>query len=202
MERTVDILIEISIYSAVITAFILLFRAAFKKRISPKVQYAMWLLLVLRLMLPVTIESVSESSADGGSNVVTFSDGKTLIIKNGSKGSTGAQGEKGLNWCGEWSDAEAYFDDDVVQFNGSAYVAATGGTTAIPDGVSPTDSPASWQLLASKGAAGTTPVKGTGYFTDADKTEMVTLVKAALTSETWTFTLSDGSTVTRKVVLG
>ena len=57
MKRTVDILIEISIYSAVITAFILLFRAAFKKRISPKVQYAMWLLLVLRLMLPVTIES-------------------------------------------------------------------------------------------------------------------------------------------------
>ena len=57
MERTVDILIEISIYSAVITAFILLFRAAFKKRISPKVQYVMWLLLVLRLMLPVTIES-------------------------------------------------------------------------------------------------------------------------------------------------
>ena len=152
--------------------------------------------------VPVTIESVSESSADGGSNVVTFSDGKTLIIKNGSKGSTGAQGEKGLNWCGEWSDAEAYFDDDVVQFNGSAYVAATGGTTAIPDGVSPTDSPASWQLLASKGAAGTTPVKGTDYYTDADKTEMVALVKAALTSETWTFTLSDGSTVTRKVVLG
>ena len=57
MERTVDILIEISIYSAVITAFTLLFRAIFKKRISPKVQYAMWLLLVLRLMLPVTIES-------------------------------------------------------------------------------------------------------------------------------------------------
>ena len=57
MERTVDILIEISFYSAVITAFILLFRAAFKKRISPKVQYAMWLLLVLRLLLPVTIES-------------------------------------------------------------------------------------------------------------------------------------------------
>ncbi|MBQ7091709.1 MAG: hypothetical protein IJN83_03565, partial [Clostridia bacterium] len=57
MERTVDILIEISIYSAVITVFILLFRAIFKKRISPKVQYAMWLLLVLRLMLPFTIES-------------------------------------------------------------------------------------------------------------------------------------------------
>ena len=34
----------------------------------------------------VTVKSVSESSADGGSNVVTFSDGKTLTVKNGSKG--------------------------------------------------------------------------------------------------------------------
>lgn len=57
MERIVDILIEVSLYSAIITIFILLFRAVFKNCISPRVQYAMWLLLVLRLMLPVTIES-------------------------------------------------------------------------------------------------------------------------------------------------
>lgn len=37
----------------------------------------------------VTVKSVSESTADGGSNVVTFSDGKTVTIKNGSKGSKG-----------------------------------------------------------------------------------------------------------------
>ena len=37
----------------------------------------------------VTVKSVSESTADGGSNVVTFSDGKTVTIKNGSKGSNG-----------------------------------------------------------------------------------------------------------------
>jgi hypothetical protein len=43
----------------------------------------------------VTVKSVSESTADGGSNVVTFSDGKTLTVKNGSKGSTGAKGDKG-----------------------------------------------------------------------------------------------------------
>lgn len=46
----------------------------------------------------VTVKSVSESTADGGSNVVTFSDGKTLTVKNGSKGSkgdTGADGAKG-----------------------------------------------------------------------------------------------------------
>ena len=43
----------------------------------------------------VTVKSVSESTADGGSNVVTFSDGKTVTIKNGSKGSTGATGPQG-----------------------------------------------------------------------------------------------------------
>lgn len=41
----------------------------------------------------VTITNVSQSTADGGTNVVTFSDGKTLSIKNGSKGSPGADGK-------------------------------------------------------------------------------------------------------------
>lgn len=43
----------------------------------------------------VTVKSVSESTADGGNNVVTFSDGKTLTVKNGSKGATGATGATG-----------------------------------------------------------------------------------------------------------
>lgn len=42
----------------------------------------------------ITVKSVSESSADGGSNVVTFSDGKTLTVKNGKTG-TGAAGKDG-----------------------------------------------------------------------------------------------------------
>lgn len=37
----------------------------------------------------VTVTNVTTSTADGGSNVVTFSDGKTLTVKNGSKGSIG-----------------------------------------------------------------------------------------------------------------
>lgn len=45
----------------------------------------------------VTVQSVSESTEDGGSNVVTFSDGKTITIKNGSKGSQGPKGEPGAN---------------------------------------------------------------------------------------------------------
>ena len=46
----------------------------------------------------VTVSKVTESTADGGSNVVTFSDGKTLTVRNGSegkKGDTGEQGPKG-----------------------------------------------------------------------------------------------------------
>lgn len=52
-----------------------------------------------------------------------------------------------------------------------------------------------------KGDPGTTPVKGTDYWTAADKAEMVSDTKAALTAETWTFTLTDGSTVTKQVVI-
>lgn len=43
----------------------------------------------------VKVASISTSSADSGNNVVTFSDGSILNVKNGSKGSTGATGSKG-----------------------------------------------------------------------------------------------------------
>ena len=52
----------------------------------------------------VTVKSVSESTADGGSNVVTFSDGKTVTIKNGSKGSKGDKGDKGDSIKGDKGD--------------------------------------------------------------------------------------------------
>lgn len=52
--------------------------------------------LYVGIILPdgtsVTISKVTESAADGGSNVVTFSDGKTVTIKNGSKGDKGDTG--------------------------------------------------------------------------------------------------------------
>ena len=43
----------------------------------------------------IYVSHVSESTADGGSNIVTFSDGKSVTIKNGSKGSTGNAGPQG-----------------------------------------------------------------------------------------------------------
>lgn len=57
MKAIVDALLETSLYAAVVAGAILLFRALFHKSISPRLQYLAWLLLILRLLLPVTIES-------------------------------------------------------------------------------------------------------------------------------------------------
>lgn len=54
----------------------------------------------------VTVKSVSESTADGGSNVVTFSNGKTVTIKNGSKGSTGSAGKTPVRGTDYWTAAD------------------------------------------------------------------------------------------------
>ena len=54
----------------------------------------------------VTVKSVSESTADGGSNVVTFSDGKTITIKNGKAGTPGKTPVKGTDYWREEDKAE------------------------------------------------------------------------------------------------
>ena len=57
----------------------------------------------------VTVKSVSESTADGGSNVVTFSNGKQLTVKNGKQGSAGKNGADGktpVKGVDFWTDAD------------------------------------------------------------------------------------------------
>lgn len=54
MKATVDALVQVALYSAAITAGILMFRFILKNRISSKLQYLMWWLLILRLLMPVT----------------------------------------------------------------------------------------------------------------------------------------------------
>ena len=54
MKATVDALVQVALYSAAITAGILLFRFILNNRISSKLQYLMWWLLILRLLMPVT----------------------------------------------------------------------------------------------------------------------------------------------------
>lgn len=45
----------------------------------------------------VTVTSVSQSVDDGGSNVITFSDGNSMTVKNGKTGSQGKPGKDGID---------------------------------------------------------------------------------------------------------
>ena len=58
MEQTIlTRLLEIIIYSTALFLAVWLFRAAFRKLLSPRLKYALWFLVVLRLCIPVTLES-------------------------------------------------------------------------------------------------------------------------------------------------
>ena len=51
------------------------------------------------------------------------------------------------------------------------------------------------------GNDGHTPVRGVDYFTEADKQDFLASVKNSLSAETWVFTLEDGSTVEKQVLV-
>ena len=58
MEQTIlTRLLEISLYSTAIFLVVWLFRTVFSKMLSPRLKYALWFLVVLRLCIPVTLES-------------------------------------------------------------------------------------------------------------------------------------------------
>ncbi len=57
MSAVLTILFEVTVYSTVLWGAILLFRAIFQNRISAKLQYLVWLVLIARLLLPVTAET-------------------------------------------------------------------------------------------------------------------------------------------------
>lgn len=154
----------------------------------------------------VTVKSVSESTADGGSNVVTFSDGKTVTIKNGNKGSTGSTGATGRRGTGllPTSTGPSSYTTAVGDITPKYRLAidtikTQAGVTDIYVGDTVRYSyyhypiaylDATYAYFTTRvsirgasgaaGAAGATPVKGTDYYTEADKAEMVNAVLAAL----------------------
>ena len=140
----------------------------------------------------VTVSSVSETGADGGSNVVTFSDGKTLTVKNGSKGSTGEKGDKGDK--GDKGETGATGATGAAGSNGTSVTHSWTGTTLTVTSASGTSS------ANLKGAEGDKGDPGDPYtLTTDDKNAIATLVKNSLASESWTFELEDGTSVTKAV---
>ena len=57
MAMALNVLLEITIYSVILYGAILLFKKVFQKHISAILNYAVWGILILRLLLPVTIDS-------------------------------------------------------------------------------------------------------------------------------------------------
>ncbi len=55
--QILSLLLEITVYSAVIFVITVLLKTTLKNKMSPFLHYAVWFVLILRLMLPVTIES-------------------------------------------------------------------------------------------------------------------------------------------------
>lgn len=70
----------------------------------------------------VSITSISQSTEDDGYSVVTFSDGKTLRVKNGSKGSAGEGGAGGILWvdCTPSEDGTSFTADKTFEDVGMA----------------------------------------------------------------------------------
>lgn len=78
----------------------------------------------------------------------------TLIApkgEKGDKGEQGIQGEKGedgksFTWAGEYNSSIAYHINDIVSYNGSAYICVTESPSTSPD------NPIDWNLMVEKGA--------------------------------------------------
>jgi hypothetical protein len=88
----------------------------------------------------------------------TGSEADYLASLKGDKGDKGDQGDPGpqgdpgvdgrsFNWLGAWDGGTAYEIDDVVERNGSSYIAIAANTASAPPS-------ADWELMAQKGADG------------------------------------------------
>lgn len=75
----------------------------------------------------VTVANVSESTVDGGSNIVTFSDGTILTVKNGSGGTGGSGGGSTTSVTFDGNTGEMIISGSGVSFDESAGNLTIGG---------------------------------------------------------------------------
>ena len=65
----------------------------------------------------MSVSKVTESTASGGSNTVTFSDGKTLTVKNGINGTNGTNGKDGADGKTPVKGVDYFTEADKAEFN-------------------------------------------------------------------------------------
>ena len=57
MRNIIDIIFEISIYSSIMILLVLVAKALFKKKVSSKIMSFLWIMILMRLLFPITIDS-------------------------------------------------------------------------------------------------------------------------------------------------
>lgn len=136
-----------------------------------------------------TYDTVVQQSSDVINKLLKLTQGESaydIAIDNGFvgtkaewleslKGGPGADGSP-INWCGAWEENTEYSKLDAVFYDGSSYIFTS--DTHVIGSIPGIDE--EWGLMAQKGNVGKTPVRGTDYWTEADKQEIVGSVIAAL----------------------
>ena len=103
----IERLSEITLYGAAVFLTVVLIRAAFRRRLSPALCYALWFLVLLRLVVPLTIESgfhpirLPANAPIPAETVNGAEQGATITTANGVKalvaGGAPTQAEGGTN---------------------------------------------------------------------------------------------------------
>ena len=114
----------------------------------------------------------------------------------GPQGQAGRDGKDGVGVARVYLKTIGMGDGATSTYVVELTDSSIGGTISVTNGSKGSDG-----KDGAPGVDGYTPVAGKDYFTAAEKAEMVAAVRAQLITEQWTFVLSDGTTVTKDVVV-
>lgn len=133
----------------------------------------------------IAIDQISESSLDDGYNVITFSDGKTLNVKNGSKGEIGKSAAPifALPTATKISMAQSELVSGKYPTDYAfGVVTVSFGSYVKGDfiGITPTDATV---LFNMDGKDGYTPVRGEDYWREEDKQAIIDELKTYIDNQ-------------------